>query len=418
MWKPRRFYAQNLEDFYLYRLFSSIENGFYVDAGAWHPRKDSVTAVFYDHGWSGINIEPVQEIFEILSSERPKDTNLCLSVADSMDNQSAPFLVAGSDPSAWGHHAFAFDIDTGPQNIPDKHAGTAAIRSVPVTTLREIIRTYGGGQKINFLKIDVEGAEYIALLGLDIPSLSPHQLPQVILLEATLPNTRLAAPHRQKCRDYLLSNKYEFLFHDGLNDYYCLSDLYETFAPLMLPPNIFDESSLVLVGSRLYDFMDFAANEKDNYLSQVDSLNRQIGVKSAELETSRKEAELSYQELKQQLTAKSAELETSRKEAELSYQELKQQLTAKSAELETSRKEAELSYQELKQQLTAKSAELETSRKEVELFSLQLHQVQEEMEYYYFQSRSKDELIQKHQVQQKRFKTIVSKLTESSATPN
>jgi hypothetical protein len=59
LWTPSRYYSQNFEDLYLYRFFSSLDKGFYIDAGAWHPDIDSVTKIFYDQGWRGINIDAV-----------------------------------------------------------------------------------------------------------------------------------------------------------------------------------------------------------------------------------------------------------------------------------------------------------------------------------------------------------------------
>ena len=53
-------YAQNYEDVMLWRALQHVENGFYVDVGANDPTVDSVTKAFYDRGWRGLNIEPVQ----------------------------------------------------------------------------------------------------------------------------------------------------------------------------------------------------------------------------------------------------------------------------------------------------------------------------------------------------------------------
>jgi len=51
-------YAQNYEDVMLWRALKHIENGFYIDVGAAWPSEHSVTKLFYDEGWRGINIEP------------------------------------------------------------------------------------------------------------------------------------------------------------------------------------------------------------------------------------------------------------------------------------------------------------------------------------------------------------------------
>ena len=55
-------YAQFLEDIQLYRALKEIKNGFYIDVGANHPLDHSVTKLFYEKGWSGINIEPSPEL--------------------------------------------------------------------------------------------------------------------------------------------------------------------------------------------------------------------------------------------------------------------------------------------------------------------------------------------------------------------
>ena len=51
-------YAQNFEDVMLWRALKHISNGFYIDVGAWSPDIDSVTRIFYEHGWRGVNVEP------------------------------------------------------------------------------------------------------------------------------------------------------------------------------------------------------------------------------------------------------------------------------------------------------------------------------------------------------------------------
>ena len=42
----------------------------------------------YEKGWKGINIEPVQEWFELLEDKRPRDINLNLAVDLSEDEKT------------------------------------------------------------------------------------------------------------------------------------------------------------------------------------------------------------------------------------------------------------------------------------------------------------------------------------------
>lgn len=69
-------YAQNFEDVRLWRALKQFEHGFYIDVGANDPSHDSVTKTFYDHGWEGINVEPMQNYYDSLCQQRPRDTTV------------------------------------------------------------------------------------------------------------------------------------------------------------------------------------------------------------------------------------------------------------------------------------------------------------------------------------------------------
>ena len=64
-------YAQNREDVILNGFFEGRDKGFYVDVGAGNPVDDSVTKLFYDKGWHGINIEPIPHIYKELEKQTP-----------------------------------------------------------------------------------------------------------------------------------------------------------------------------------------------------------------------------------------------------------------------------------------------------------------------------------------------------------
>lgn len=59
-------YAQNYEDVMLWRALKAIPAGFYIDIGANDPDVESVTRLFYDAGWRGVNVEPVQAHYQDL----------------------------------------------------------------------------------------------------------------------------------------------------------------------------------------------------------------------------------------------------------------------------------------------------------------------------------------------------------------
>src|SRR5712691_3893642 len=115
-------YAQNFEDVMLARALESVERGFYIDIGAWHPDRHSVTRHFYELGWNGINVEPGRTYFSLLKRRRPRDLNLNLAVSSHLGpvrfHETPGSGVSGCDDTVLveaRRHRFAtrtFEIET------------------------------------------------------------------------------------------------------------------------------------------------------------------------------------------------------------------------------------------------------------------------------------------------------------------
>ncbi len=86
-------YATQLEDVMLWRLFSNIDKGFFVDVGVDNPQQDSVTRAFYERGWRGVNIAEDVANVELLLEFRSDDINFrgCFQVKNLATNY-APLL--------------------------------------------------------------------------------------------------------------------------------------------------------------------------------------------------------------------------------------------------------------------------------------------------------------------------------------
>src|SRR4051794_27974587 len=92
-------YAQNAEDVVLWRLFRGRpERGFFIDVGAAHPIVHSVTKWFSLVGWTGVNIEPVGDLFAAVRDDRPNEVNL--QVVCGAEAGTARISIA--DQSKWG----------------------------------------------------------------------------------------------------------------------------------------------------------------------------------------------------------------------------------------------------------------------------------------------------------------------------
>jgi FkbM family methyltransferase len=216
-------FAQNYEDVILWRALKHIENGFFVDCGAYDPSCHSVTKAFYDRGWTGINIEPIPSLAKRFTDQRPLDINLNIAISDRSDCADLYEIVDTG-------------LSTFSEAVARRHveAGFSAKRiTVQTASLSNVLERFSRAA-IHFLKIDVEGAETRVLAGLDLERFRPW----VILVEATQPNS--PEPSYQEWEPDLLARGYEFAYFDGLNRFYVSRDHRELRGSLALPPNVFD----------------------------------------------------------------------------------------------------------------------------------------------------------------------------------
>ncbi len=218
-------YAQNYEDVMLWRALKNIEHGFYIDIGANDPEHDSVTKLFYDKGWRGINVEPVSQWFNRLEECRIRDINLQTAVGSTTGTLTL-YELPDTGLST---------LDLAIAERHEKARGYQKIkREVPVETLTDICQKYHE-KPIHFLKIDVEGAEKAVIEGLDLKLIRPW----IIVIESTLPNTQIE--DYELWESELLEAHYFFIYFDGLNRFYLADEHKALAAHFKAPPNVFDE---------------------------------------------------------------------------------------------------------------------------------------------------------------------------------
>jgi FkbM family methyltransferase len=218
-------YAQNLEDYHLELMFAGQEEGTYVDVGGGHPVADNVSFWFYLKGWRGLVVEPQQALADIYAYVRPRDhTVSCLAGASEGEAQ---FHVVEK------LHGFSSTVR--------EHAQAAAEFGAAFKTITKQVRRLAalsaeaGLTAIDFLKIDVEGAEAQVLAGMDFSRFRPR----VILLEAVAPGSMEDASAAWE-RD-LLAHGYRFAFFDRLNRFYVAEEAKELAARLPAQPAPWDK---------------------------------------------------------------------------------------------------------------------------------------------------------------------------------
>jgi FkbM family methyltransferase len=197
-------YAQNMEDVVLRQVFEDRARGTYVDVGAGHPVADNVTFWFYLQGWSGIVVEPQKKLAGLYPAIRPRDHVFEGLVGDK--EGEATFYVVDR------LHGLSSTVEA---NAGQAGSLGAAYRTqtLPMTRLTALC-TQHGLQRVDVLKVDVEGAEDAVLAGLDLDKVRPR----VILVEAIAPITM--APSWEGWEPRLTGQGYLFAHFDGLNRFY------------------------------------------------------------------------------------------------------------------------------------------------------------------------------------------------------
>lgn len=219
-------YAQNREDFLIDAFFPDVQAGHYIDVGAAHPTQYSVTKHFYDRGWTGINVEPIAELADLLRTSRPRDVTLELGLGE--EPGTARFRrYAGSGLSTTNAEVIARHAA---QDTPFTDDFTDL--EITVVTLAEVLRRHPLPH-IHFLKIDVEGSEYGVLAGNDWD----RDRPELICLEVD---------HVVRdCAPLLSSVHYEQVFHDGLNVYYLAAESMHRSVHFRYPKAVLDAPVIV-----------------------------------------------------------------------------------------------------------------------------------------------------------------------------
>ena len=219
-------YAQNGEDVVLWRALGHVQAGIYVDVGGFDPDNDSVTRLFYERGWRGVDVEPVPDFAERFRVRRP-------------ENELVEAVVTDLDVDEVVLHRFG---STGLSTLDDDVAGRHTESGLHYVDLRVQARKLDHvleasqlvDETIHFLKVDVEGAEDQVLRSLDLKRWRPW----VLVIEATAPNTNESTA--EAWEPLILEAGYTFTLFDGLSRFYVAEEHPELEAALSYPACVLD----------------------------------------------------------------------------------------------------------------------------------------------------------------------------------
>jgi FkbM family methyltransferase len=183
----------NNEDTAVLDYFKDKKNGFYVDIGCHHPTYINNTYLLYKQNWSGINIDTSQFSIDLFNYMRPQDLNYNCAVSNRNGTVKLFFQKEFSQLSTIeGSQA---------KNV---FQGKIKEKDIQAFTLDEILnRSKYKNIKIDFLNIDVEGADLKVLEGLSFEKFKP----ELICLEIHDEEVK-----KSEIYNFLTDKKYELIW--------------------------------------------------------------------------------------------------------------------------------------------------------------------------------------------------------------
>ena len=159
----KKSYAMDGEDLAVDQYIEKKEKGFYVDIGAHHPIHRNNTQLLFNKGWSGINIDVNQFSIDLFNFLRPDDLNLLTAISDQEGEITFYYQKKFSQ------------LNTTDKKIAHEHFnGNFNERLVKCQSIHNIlINSKYKEVKIDFLNIDVEGAEMKVLRTLNFEIYEP-----------------------------------------------------------------------------------------------------------------------------------------------------------------------------------------------------------------------------------------------------
>jgi FkbM family methyltransferase len=164
------FHSQYKQDEYLETaIFKGYKDGFYVDIGA-HDGVSLNNTLYFEknNNWCGINIEPIKAVFDRLVENRTADRNININCAVCNRNGEADFYLNEGYTEMLSGIIENYDARHLERLMNENTEMSATTQIVKVNTKRlETIFDEHAVSHINYLSIDVEGAEFEVIKSID-----------------------------------------------------------------------------------------------------------------------------------------------------------------------------------------------------------------------------------------------------------
>lgn len=204
----KKLYSQHNEGVIIRDFFNDRKDGIFVDVGCAHYKENSTTYYLEKHlGWSGIAVDALAEFALGYIENRPKTRFFNFIVTDH-SGTIEPFYRL-TNPTGFSSLDKNFLEGSIKYHKAREEYRVIYVMTITLTELLEKNKI----SKIDFLSMDIEGSEPLALVGFDIKKFKP----ELVCIEKT-------SKTKEKILMYFLNHGYErideYLKYDDVNWYF------------------------------------------------------------------------------------------------------------------------------------------------------------------------------------------------------
>jgi len=201
-------YSQFEEDLFIKNFFKNKKKGLYLDIGCHHPFRSNNTYLLYKKGWSGVNIDAIQQNIDLFNIHRPRDINICQVLNNKKENR---YLYIPNNNLL----STEVSINKKFSNYYKKKFNQKYIKKKKIltNTFYNIVKK----KKLNFdnldlLCIDVEGNELNCIKSINLNKYNP----KLICIEIIKINKN----NHFKVHNYLIKKNYKKIHSTIVNSFY------------------------------------------------------------------------------------------------------------------------------------------------------------------------------------------------------
>ena len=201
---PKKSYSLFQEDLFIKEYFKKKKKGFFIDVGSYHPLDGNNTHLLYKKGWQGINFDINSYSIKLFEFLRKRDINIHSGISK---KKSKLTMFYRKEINM---------LNTLDEKIAKIHFKNGYNKKdIQVNTLNFFISKHLKKlKKIDFINIDVEGAELDVLKSLNFK----HYKPQLICIEIhnikKMYDTNYKYLKTNSIYNYLVNRKYRIIWQN------------------------------------------------------------------------------------------------------------------------------------------------------------------------------------------------------------